>query len=71
MIVPVNNPNNGYARIKKLESGSPLHAQLAIFIVTKKKMPDITAVLATKYLFPFNRCFSHRRNFCRDIFLIE
>ena len=36
-MVPVSKPNDGYARIKMLDSGSPLHAQLARFIVTKKK----------------------------------
>ena len=47
MMVPVNKPNNGYAREKKLESGKPLHTQLARFIVTKKKIPVRRAVLAT------------------------
>lgn len=48
IMVPVSKPNDGYARIKMLDSGSPLHAQLARFIVTKKKAPERSAVLATK-----------------------
>ena len=68
-MIPVNKPNTGYARRNELESGIPVHTQLARFIVTKKKMPETTAVLATKYLCPFSRSFSQRRNLFRDIFL--